>query len=212
MTEAARTVDGFESHFGINHLGTFALTGLLLPRLVAADAPRVVTVSSEGQRFIPFRRKQLDAPYNSVVGAFYTYLQSKRANLYFAVELQRQAELAGSRLRSMVIAPGLTRTNVLTGGQNRARSRQYHTIVGALIKLTFRETIEGAKTSLLAATCPELVGGSYVVPDGVLQLRGAPVLRPKDRVLRHHDEMRELWQLSEKLTAVRFDLKPRHDG
>jgi NAD(P)-dependent dehydrogenase (short-subunit alcohol dehydrogenase family) len=203
----ARTVDGFESHFGINHLGTFALTGLLLPRLLAADRPRVVTVTSEGQRFAPFHSKHLDAKRGpGVFGAFRAYLQSKRANLYFAAELQRRADAVGSKLRSMAVAPGLTRSNVLIGGANRARSRLYHAVAGAFLKLAFRATLEGAKTSLFAATCPDLAGGSYVVPDGPLQLRGAPVLRPRDRALHHHDEMRALWQLSEQLTGVRFDL------
>lgn len=202
----ARTADGFESQFGINHLGTFALTGLLLPKLLASESPRIITVTSEGQRFVPFRMKSLNVGRGpGVFSAFRTYLQSKRANLYFAVELQRLANASACRLRSMAVAPGLTRTNVLTGGANRSRSRLYHAVVGAFINLMFRPTIEGAKTTLFAATSPELAGGAYVVPDGLLQLRGQPSLRMNDRALRDHATMRALWRLSEEMTGVHFD-------
>ncbi|MFD0475657.1 SDR family NAD(P)-dependent oxidoreductase [Nonomuraea thailandensis] len=116
MVPYAVTADGFESQFGIDHLGTFALTGLLLPHLLAAPDPRVVTVSSEGQRFARFDLGNLNAERG--YRAAFAYVQAKRANLYFAVELQRRADAAGLRLRSTAVAPGLTRTNVLTGGAN----------------------------------------------------------------------------------------------
>ncbi|HEY6879992.1 MAG TPA: SDR family NAD(P)-dependent oxidoreductase [Polyangiales bacterium] len=202
MVPFARTRDGFESQFGVNHLGTFALSGLLLPHLLAARAPRVVTVSSEGQRFARFDLDNLNAERS--FHTFWAYLQSKRANLYFAAQLQALADAAHSSLRSMVVAPGLTRTNVLTGGANERRGRLYHALVGGLISLLFRPTLEGAKTTLWAATQPDLPGGSYVVPDGFLQLRGTPTLRPQDASLRHRDAMRELWRRSEALTGVRF--------
>lgn len=204
----SRTADGFESQFGINHLGTFALTGQLLPKLLASDRPRVVTVSSEGQRFSHFSMASLNSDHgDGVFSAFRAYLQSKRANLYFAAELQRLANEAGSTLRSMAVAPGLTRSNVLTGGANRTRSQLYHAVIGTFVKLMFRPTIKGAKTTLFAATCPELAGGSYVVPDGLLQMRGQPELRTSERAFRHHQTMRELWHVSEELTDVRFDFE-----
>ncbi|MFF3327673.1 oxidoreductase [Streptomyces sp. NPDC002889] len=200
MVPFARTADGFESQFGINHLGTFALTGLLMPRLLTAADPRVVTVSSEGQRFARFDLNNLNAErrYRTV----FAYLQSKRANLYFAVELQRWADAAGLRLRSMAVAPGLTRTNVLTGGANSDRGRLYGALVRLLVRSVFRPTPTGAKTSLHAATVPDLPGGSYVVPDGLLQLRGEPVLREGERAMRDTITARRLWRLSEQLTGV----------
>lgn len=211
LAPLARTVDGFESQFGVNHLGTFALTARLMPRLLAACAPRVVTVSSEGQRFAYFDMENLNAErgFNS----FFAYLQSKRANLYFATHLQRLADAAGAKLRSMVVAPGLTRTNVLTGGANAGRGRLYQALVRALLRSVFRPTPEGAKTSLFAATMEDLPGGSYVVPDGVFQLHGEPTLRAHDRALHHTAAAAELWQRSEQLTGVSFALDwPRAVG
>lgn len=204
MVPFARTEDGFESQFDVNHLGAFALTGRLLPALLAAPDPRVVTVSSEGQRFARFDFRNLNAE-RSYRTAF-AYVQSKRANLYFAAELQRRADAAGLALRSMAVAPGLTRTNVLTGGANGARGPVYTKAVELLVRAAFRPTLEGAKTSLYAATVPDLAGGSYVVPDGPFQLRGEPVLRPHDRALRDPHGPARLWRLSERLTGVTYPL------
>ncbi|MET8003572.1 oxidoreductase [Nonomuraea glycinis] len=204
MVPFARTEDGFESQFGVNHLGTFALTGLLLPHLLAAPDPRVVTVSSEGQRFALFDLDNLNAERRYRTA--FAYVQSKRANLYFATELQRAADAAGVRLRSMAVAPGLTRTNVLTGGANSDRGRLYAALTRLVVRLAFRPTAEGARTSLYAATAPELPGGSYIVPDGPLQLRGEPVRRTGERAIRDTDTARRLWRLSERLTGVTYRL------
>ncbi|UBU08672.1 oxidoreductase [Nonomuraea gerenzanensis] len=204
MVPYARTADGFESQFGVNHLGTFALTGLLLPHLLAALDPRVVTVSSEGQRFARFDLGNLDAERG--YRAAFAYVQSKRANLYFAVELQRRADAAGLRLRSMAVAPGLTRTGVLTGGANSSRGRLYATLVRLLIRVAFRPVSEGARTSLYAATVPDLPGGSYIVPDGPLQLRGEPTRRTRERAIRDAATAADLWRLSERRTGVTYDL------
>lgn len=203
MVPYARTADGFESHFGINHLGTFALTGLLLPQLLASSAARVVTVSSEGQRFARFDFDNLNAErsYNAPIA----YLQSKRANLYFASELHRRTVAAGVELRSIVVAPGLTRTNILTGGANKTRGWLYKAFVRSLIGLLFRPTPEGAKTSLFAATAA-VPGGGYVVPSGPFQLWGEPVLRPQECALRHTEAAERLWQRSEQLAGVRYEL------
>ncbi|MBH5337615.1 SDR family NAD(P)-dependent oxidoreductase [Streptomyces pactum] len=205
MVPFSRTADGFESQFGINHLGTFALTGLLLPHLSAASDPRVVTVSSEGQRFARFDLTNLDAERR--YRAAFAYVQSKRANLYFARELQRRADASGLRLRSMAVAPGLTRSNVLTGGAHGTRGRAYQVLTRLLLRIAFRPTPEGAKTSLYAATVPHLPGGSYVVPDGPFQLRGEPVLRSRERALRDARTAHRLWVLSEELTGVRYPLR-----
>lgn len=204
MVPFSRTVDGFESQFGVNHLGTFALTGLLLPHLLAAPEPRVVTVSSEGQRFARFDLANLNAERR--YRAAFAYVQSKRANLYFAMELQRRADAAGLRLRSMAVAPGLTRSNVLTGGANSARGRLYEILTRQLVRIAFRPTLDGAKTSLFASTVPELPGGSYVVPDGAFQLRGEPTLRSRERAVQDSGTAHQLWVLSEQLTNVHYAL------
>ncbi|MFJ9945241.1 oxidoreductase [Streptomyces erythrochromogenes] len=207
MVPFSRTADGFESQFGVNHLGTFALTGRLMPRLLAAPHPRVVTVSSEGQRFARFDLGNLDAERG--YRALFAYIQSKRANLYFATELQRRADSAGLPLRSMAVAPGLTRTNVLTGGANSTRGRTHAALMRLLLRTAFRPTPEGAKTSLYAATVPDLPGGSYVVPDGPLQLRGEPVVRSREHALQDTTTAHHLWPLSERLTGVHHPIPAR---
>lgn len=198
MVPFARTSDGFESHFGVNHLGTFALTGLLMPYLLAGREPRVVTVSSEGQRFARFDLGNLNAEHG--YSAPFAYVQSKRANLYFAVELNRRASAAG--LRSMAVAPGLTRTNVLTGGANAGRGRVYQSLVRSLVRAAFQPTRQGARTSLYAATAPELRGGEYIALDGFLELRGRPSVRHGHRAMRETGTARRLWEISESLTGV----------
>ncbi|MBB5939790.1 oxidoreductase [Streptomyces zagrosensis] len=204
MVPFSRTRDGFESQFGVNHLGTFALTGLLMPHLLGAASPRVVTVSSEGQRFARFDMANLNAErrYRSA----FAYVQSKRANLYFAVELQRRAEAAGLALRSMAVAPGLTRSHVLTGGAHSTRGRAYKALVRLLVGIAFRPPLEGAKTSLYASTVPGLPGGSYVVPNGPFQLRGEPTLRGREQAIQDSATAQRLWVLSEQLTGVRFPM------
>jgi NAD(P)-dependent dehydrogenase (short-subunit alcohol dehydrogenase family) len=202
MVPYAVTADGFESHFGINHLGGFALTGRLLPRLLAAPDPRVVTVSSEGQRYARFDLGNLNAERR--YRASDAYVMSKRANLYFAVELQRRVDAAGRKLRSMAVAPGLTRTNVLTGGVHRSRGRLYAAALGLIMRVAFRPGPEGAKTSLYAATTPDLPGGSYIVPDGLLQFWGEPTRRTRERAIHDTDTAARLWELSERLTGVKY--------
>ncbi|MET8867343.1 oxidoreductase [Nonomuraea sp. NPDC004580] len=204
MVPYARTADGFESQFGVNHLGPFALTGLLLPHLLAAPAARVVSAGSMAHRFARFDLGNLNAE-RSYRSAFH-YGRTKRAVLYFAMELQRRAEAAGLKLRSMAVEPGFTRTNVLTGGANSTRNRLYLAAIRLAERAAFRPAPDGAKTSLYAATVPDLPGGSYIVPDGPLQIRGEPTRRTRERALYDTVTAARLWDLSERLTGVTYDL------
>ena len=113
------TADGFESQFGTNHLGHFALTGLLLERLEAADAPRVVSLSSGAHRigWMRFDDLQFERRYNS----WLAYGQSKLADLLFCFELQRRATAAGSRLTALAAHPGYAATNLQSAGPAQAR-------------------------------------------------------------------------------------------
>ena len=200
----ARTADGFESQFGVNHLGPFALTGLLLPHLRAAPAARVISVGSMAHRLVRFDLDNLNAE-RSYRAAFH-YGRTKRAVLYFAMELQRRARAAGLKLRSLAVEPGFTRTNVMTGGANAARGRLYLAAIRLAERIAFRPPEEGAKTSLYAATVPDLPGGSYIVPDWPLQMRGEPTLRTRERALYDTETAGRVWELSERLTGVTYDL------
>ncbi|MFI7610505.1 oxidoreductase [Nonomuraea terrae] len=203
MVPYAVTEDGFESQMAVNHLGPFALTGLLLPHLLAAPDPRVVGVSSLAERFARFDLDNLNAERR--YSPMFTYALAKRATLYFALELQRRADAAGLRLRSMAAAPTLTRSNILTGGPHAAKGWLYRTITPLVLRVAFRPTPEGAQTSLYAATVPDLPGGSYVVADGPIQMYGSPTLRTRDRALRDTVTAQRLWEVSERLTGVTYE-------
>jgi len=203
MVPFSRTVDGFESQFGINHLGTFALTGRLLPHLLAAPDPRVVTVSSEGQRFARFDLGNLDGEKR--FSTAWAYWQSKMANVYFAVELQRWAARNRVPLRSMVAVPGFAVSNVLSGGANAGRGAVWRALVRLVTRLLAKPTAEGAWTSLFAATTADLPGGSYIAPSGPFEFRGPPVARSGHRAAYDTSTARRLWRRSQELTGVTYE-------
>lgn len=191
------TVDGFEMQFGTNHLGHFALTGLLLDRLT----DRVVALTSSAHRM---GRIRLDDPnWERGYQRWPAYGQSKLANLMFAYELQHRLISAGSRLRAVAAHPGYAATNL----QQRTESVQ-DKVLGVLNKVVAQTPEMGALPTLYAATVPDLPGGSFIGPDGVGEARGHP--RPVGSSAASHDRdvQRKLWELSERLTGVRYDLRP----
>jgi NAD(P)-dependent dehydrogenase (short-subunit alcohol dehydrogenase family) len=203
------TADGFEVQLGTNHLGHFALTGLLLERLRARPEPRVVTVSSEAHRTgrINFDDLQGERGYSR----WLAYGQSKLANLLFAYELQRRADATGTPLKSLAAHPGYSATN-LQSGASRAGGGVATAIEGRFMALTNRLLAQsdemGALPILYAATVPELPGGAYVGPDGPFQARGHPTLVDSSRASKDPALARHLWEVSEELTGVRFGLEP----
>lgn len=196
-----RTVDGFESQFGINFLGHFALTGLLLPHLLAAPDPRVVTVSSESQRWgrIDFTNLNAERRDNRLTA----YIRSKHANVYFAVQLQRLAAAGRTQLRSIAVVPGFTATNVLTAGHHQQAGQAWKLLVTAANRFA-KPTSAGARTSLYAATAVDLPGASYVAPRGPLEIYGRPTARNGHRAVYDTATASRLWESAENLTGVRF--------
>jgi NAD(P)-dependent dehydrogenase (short-subunit alcohol dehydrogenase family) len=186
------TGDGFELQFGTNHLGHFALTGLLLDQMLPVPGSRVVTVSSVGHRMqarINFDDLQWERSY-SRVGA---YGQSKLANLMFTYELQRRLSGAGTTI-AVAAHPGFAATELMR-----------HTPAAAVVTPLFsQDAAMGALPVLRAATDPSVLGGQYYGPGGFLGLRGYPKLAASSR--RSHDEavQRRLWAVSEELTGVTF--------
>lgn len=191
----SRTADGFETQIGVNHLGHFALTGLLIGRI----NDRVVTVTSPAHRIGKIRLDDLNWEHG--YSRWPAYGQSKLANLMFAIELQRRLEAAGSRLRSMAAHPGYASTNL----QSRTESVQ-DSIMAIGNKLLAQSAEMGALPQLYAATAPDLPGGSFVAPDGVGEQRGHPKLSSGNRRSQDRDVQRRLWGLSEELTGVRYGL------
>jgi NAD(P)-dependent dehydrogenase (short-subunit alcohol dehydrogenase family) len=200
------TADGFEMQLGTNHLGHFALTGLVLDQLRSRQHPRVVTISSGAHRrgSINFDDLQSERRY-STWGA---YMQSKLANLLFMYELHRRTEAAGLALRSVGAHPGYASTNLQFVGPQMAGNR----LVGALSSgmmsignaILGQSDEMGALPTLYAATTPDLPGGSYVGPDGWMELHGHPTLVKSSRNARDPETARRLWEASEQLTDVHY--------
>ena len=190
------TADGFETQLGTNHLGHFALTGLLLPRLLASGSPRVVVVSSGAHRTgrIAFDDLQSERSY-SRWGA---YGQSKLANLLFARELQRRA---GDRLVVAAAHPGYAATHLQSG--------QGAPLLEALLKvgnLLFAQSdARGAWPSLYAATMPDVRPGDYWGPS-LAEVRGVPKRVGRSTAAQDDAAAALLWHRSEELTGVTYDL------
>jgi NAD(P)-dependent dehydrogenase (short-subunit alcohol dehydrogenase family) len=194
------TRDGFESQFATNHLGHFALTGLVLGRLLTAPAPRVVTVSSALHRTgtINFDDLQGERKYKR----WGAYGQSKLANLMFCFELQRRSVEAGSALLSMAAHPGYAATNLQAAGTDRFYERWYMAIGNKL----FAQSAEmGALPTLYAATVPDLPGGTFVGPGGRGEQRGYPKVVGAAAKAYDEQNWRRLWEVSERLTGVHYE-------
>ena len=195
-----RTAEGFEMQLGTNHLGHFALTGLLLESLLRGTEPRVVTVSSglHKRGRIDFDDLQGEHGYDK----WAAYSQSKLANLLFAYELQRRATAAGLPLRSLAVHPGLSATNLWAGGEASASLGER--IAARTGKLIAQSEAMGAEPTLYAATAPDVPGGAYVGPGGFSEMRGHPKLVDSSAASRDEAIARRLWEVSEDLTGVRY--------
>jgi NAD(P)-dependent dehydrogenase (short-subunit alcohol dehydrogenase family) len=193
-TPKSTTADGFELQFGTNHLGHFALTGLLLDRLLPVPGSRVVTVSSIGHRLraaIHFDDLQWEHSYNRV-GA---YGQSKLANLLFTYELQRRLAPRGTTA-AVAAHPGGSRTE-LTRNVPRLVAA-----VNAVLEPLYQGADRGALPTLRAATDPGVHGGQYYGPGGIGELRGYPKVVPSSDQSHDVKLQRRLWEVSEDLTGV----------
>jgi NAD(P)-dependent dehydrogenase (short-subunit alcohol dehydrogenase family) len=195
------TADGFESQFGTNHLGHFALTALLMPSLLKGEAPRVVTVTSQAHQTgeINFDDLHGESKYNR----WAAYSQSKLADLLFAFELDRRARAANLPLRSLAAHPGYAATNLQTAGPSNPADRLVMAIGNRLIA---QSAEMGALPILFAATGPDVAGGEFFGPDGFMEGRGHPTRVQGSKKAQDPDRARRLWEVSEELTGVEFDL------
>ena len=192
-----RTADGFELQFGTNHLGHFALTGLLLPAMEGREDARVVTLSSNAHKFgrIAFGNLSGDRRYFR----WRAYGQSKLANLLFALELDRRLRASGSTVKSLAAHPGYAATNLQS-----AAAPLFDRLVMKVTDAVVAQNDEmGALPQLYAATEPGLEGGTYVGPDGPGEHRGHPTIVKPNGAARDEGTARHLWEVSEQLTGVR---------
>jgi len=191
------TADGFEMQLGTNHLGHFALTGLLLPALLTSGGqPRVVTVSSgeHHKGSIDFDDLMGERSY----GQMRAYQHSKLANLLFTFELQRRADAAGVDLLSVAAHPGFASTNL---GHNAAGAWR---LVVRIAQLTAQPAARGALPTLYAATAAGVRGGDYFGPDGRGEQRGYPKRVSASAAAHDAATAQRLWTVSEDLTGVRY--------
>jgi NAD(P)-dependent dehydrogenase (short-subunit alcohol dehydrogenase family) len=196
------TEDGFELQFGTNHLGHFALTGLLMPALLAAPAPRVTTVASlaHNQGDARVVEGSSDGDYSPRT----TYGRSKLANLLFALELHRRATAAGSRLTSTAAHPGVAVTNLVASRDGMGARWLTRTFAPPLMRLVLPGAEGGAEAVLYAATVA--APGSYSGPQGPGEVRGGVGPAKLSRLATDEDLARRLWARSEELTGVGISL------
>ncbi len=200
----SRTAEGFEMQIGTNHLGHFALTGLLLDALAAADSARVVNVASMAHNWTPGIRLDDLNWERGKYQRWIAYGQSKLANLLFTYELDRRLRAAGLPVLSVAAHPGYSSTNLQTVAAEQKKSafeKAYMKLANALVG---QPAQMGSLPSLYAATMADVKGGDYWGPDGFKQMRGYPVKVGSNRKSRDVKVAASLWSLSEELTDVRY--------
>ena len=197
MTPRGRTADGFELQLGVNHLGHFALTGLLLTRMLDRAGSRVVTVSSNGHKYgrIDFDDLQSQRRYRRMAA----YYQSKLANLMFTYELQRRLEGARARTQSLAAHPGKARTELTRYLPGWARFEDM-----VIEQPLGQSAAMGALATLRAATDPAAQGGEYYGPGHRSELRGYPRLVDASERARDVGAQQRLWRESERVTGVSY--------
>ena len=201
MVPYGTTEDNFERQLGINHLGHFALTGLLIDWLLKTPDSRVVNISSNAHRRtagIDFDNLMYEDGIDySLQGA---YGRSKLANLLFTYELQRRFEAAGAAAIAVAAHPGISSTNLA----DHMLDKWYLKMAGPLMELALQSAAMGALPTLRAAVDPNVKGGDYYGPDGTGSMRGYPVQIESSDASHDTAVAKKLWQVSEDLTGVNF--------
>ncbi len=185
-----KTKEGFELQFGANHLGHFALTGLLLDKLLSTPKARVVNVSSSAHRMgaIDFDNLNAEKGYR----ASSAYAQSKLANLLFTRELNNQLEAIGSDVIAASSHPGWTVTGLQKG------------VLQAVSRVLGQQPGMGALPTLMAAIHPEVERNDYFGPEGFMEMRGYPAKVETSQAAKDYAVAKLLWDVSERLTGVRY--------
>ncbi|WP_081682842.1 oxidoreductase [Marmoricola sp. URHB0036] len=196
------TREGHELQFGTNHLGHFALTGLLLPALLKSETPRVVTVASVAHH--RGDESVLEGNPEATYEPQRTYGNSKLANLLFAFELHRRSEAAGSKLVSTAAHPGVSATNLVASPEGMGANPIIRRTAPFFMPVIFQSSKAGANPTLWAATYGE--PGSYVGPTWLMESRGPLGQANLSRHASNADLARQLWDISEAKTGVTFDL------
>jgi NAD(P)-dependent dehydrogenase (short-subunit alcohol dehydrogenase family) len=205
------TSDGFEMQLGTNHLGHFALTGLLLPKLVGTTGSRVITTTSIARTMGHINFDDLQGPRSySRWGA---YGQSKRANILFAFELQTRMTAAGVSTISVAAHPGGSNTNLQGTSATLSNTPVERFFYNTVWSLMSQSALMGALPQLYAGTDSHIYGGELVGPGGFASMRGYPQVDRGARKEYDRATAARLWEVSEKLTGVTYDaLRPRSEA
>ena len=197
------TADGFEMQLGTNHLGHYALTGRLLPLLLAAEGSRVVTVTSMMHRMgrIDFDDLQGEHHYRK----WAAYSQSKLANLLFTYELQRRLSAAKVETFAVAAHPGYSDTNLQTEAARMTGSVIAGRLMAAATRVAAQSPEMGALPSLYALTAEDVHGGDFIGPGGLMQMWGYPAKVEPAPVAKDPELASRLWAVSQQLTGVRYD-------
>ncbi|MCA9882932.1 MAG: SDR family NAD(P)-dependent oxidoreductase [Anaerolineae bacterium] len=199
----SKTADGFEMQFGTNHLGHFALTGLLLPKLLSTPNSRVVSVSSGAYRTVSAINFD-DLMGEKSYSRYGAYGQSKLANILFASELNRLLVAAGSSTRSMAAHPGLSHTNLQSNTADTSGNLFERAIYSVMMPIMSQSQGMGALPQLYAGTSPNAEGGKYYGPS-FLGVRGYPHEEKLADTALDEQAAARLWALSKELTGVTYD-------
>ncbi len=199
-TPERRTSDGFELQFGTNHLGHFALTGLLLPALTDARVVTVTSLMHRTVRRVPLTDPRQHRPYRR----WPAYGESKLANLQFALELDRRARAAGLGLSSVAAHPGYSATELQTSGPQLGGTSLWARVMAVATPVIGQSAAMGALPALYAATRTDLPGGTLVGPSQLMEMRGAPRVVGMSGAARDAAAAARLWQVSEEATGVTF--------
>jgi NAD(P)-dependent dehydrogenase (short-subunit alcohol dehydrogenase family) len=201
MSPYFKTKDGFEAQFGTNHLGHFALTGLLLDLLLGTPGARVVNVSSGAHKNGSMDFDNLQFENGKGYSAMKAYGRSKLSNLLFTYALQRKLEASGNDTIALAAHPGIAMTNL-------ARYLEKKWVVRLLLPLVkgmAQDQAMGALPQIRAAVDPGVKGGEYYGPDGKGERKGYPVVVPSNAASHDKEDAVKLWEESERLTGVKYN-------
>jgi NAD(P)-dependent dehydrogenase (short-subunit alcohol dehydrogenase family) len=200
LPQRTPTKQGFEMQFGTNHLGHFALTGLLLPALLNRESSRIIVVSSIAHKRGRINFSDLQAEQRYDPRAAYT--QSKLANLMFGLELDRRLKQAAARTISIIVHPGVATTNIVSNGMGTTFQGR---IANLVLPLVAQSDDRGSWPTLFAATSAAAEAGHYYGPDGFMEIKGLPVeVQPMPHA-KDEAVAQRLWRISEDLTGVHYE-------
>ncbi len=202
MTPYFKTRDGFEGQFGTNHLGHFALTGLLMDLMQSTPGARIVNVSSGAHRNGVMDFKNLQFEGGKGYSPIKAYGRSKISNLLFTYELQRKLDAANLDMMTVAAHPGLAMTNLGRHLENRFVFK----LLSPLFKAMAQNPAMGALPQIRASVDPDVKGAEYYGPDGKREWKGDPVVVKSSEASHNLQDAAKLWEQSEKLTGVNFGI------